>query len=861
MHIQFLGGASGVGATCQLVTIGERRILVDAGVRVDSADRLPDLAALDGVALDAILITHAHADHIGALPLVAARYPATPIYATPATIRLMEVMLGDAVRVMARRAAEELELPLYDDALVAATLRQLRPLQPGAQTLRELPGVAVHAQRAGHIAGAVSLGFEAPDGRLVISGDVSATPQRTILGAALPAPPRPELLVLESTYGARLHPNRSVEERRLAEAVAAVIERGGHCLVPAFALGRAQEIILILRAAQRDGLIPPFPILVDGLVRAVCAAYAAIPEALTPALRRHILGGGRPFFSGSIRPVETPQQREQAIAGPPCAIIASSGMLTGGPSLWYAERLVERSEAAILFSGYLDEEAPGRRLLALADAPPSERRLALGTRTLAVACQLGRYSLSAHADGDELAAIVRGVQPKTVALVHGDAEARASLAARLKNLAEVVIARDGQTLAIAETVRGGRRVALPEAAVPAPLEPLGSSVLLDATGLERLWTAMRDGSGVQTFSVRELARAWYGTDIEAEQEQAIETALAAGSPFFVPLPGAPGLWRVPTPVEVRRLAAQSAAGGGQRPKAAARPDSAAITAIVDRNLAHQPDLYGRSVDPDSGAVTLRYFFPRVAAERDALLIARVAEEAGVAVSVWPQPHQGQLAAVALEVLPAGLVPERAPAIHHEAERVEVRCSGMALPEAVAAAAARFAERTGWRLVVRMPGLDATPVGAPEDETQAAFVPPDGAARSELNFALATARTWFGPDTGCYKASADQQSGVVTLRFHFPDVARVQHADALAGLAEYIGWTVRIWPQAHQDALMQAAREAVPAGLVLLGAPALQSATHEVLLKVQGEIDEQAFDTARTTFHERTGWRLVLRRAG
>ncbi len=849
MELHFLGGAGGVGATCQLVTLGGRRMLVDAGVRMDSADRLPDLAALDGVSLDAILITHAHADHIGALPLVAARYPATPIYATPATIRLMEVMLSDAVRVMARRAAEELELPLYDEALVAATLHRLRPLAPGAQSLPELPGIVVHAQRAGHIAGAVSLGFAAGDGRLVISGDVSATPQRTILGAAIPAPRHPELLVLESTYGARLHPNRAQEERRLAEAVAEVIARGGHCLIPAFALGRAQEVILILRAAQRDGHIPGFPIAVDGLVRALCGAYAAFPDALTPALRRHLLNGGKPFFGNTVQPVETPQQRERVLAGPPGAIIASSGMLTGGPSVWYAERLAGDARSAIFFSGYLDDEAPGRRLLELADAAPEARRLTLNGREVAVACQVGRYSLSAHADGDELAAIVRALQPKSVALVHGDPEARAALAVRLHGLCEVLTPQDGQTLTVAAAAHGGRRVTAP-APRPAPVEPVGSGAPLDADGLARLWTALRDGTGVQALTVRELARAWYGDAAPDDADARLEALLEAGSAYFAPLPHAPGLWRLLAPAEVRRV---QAAGGPRR--AGPRIDSTAIQAIIERHLGHAPDLYQRSVDPDSGAVTLRYFFPAVAAVRDAAAITQIAAEAGVEVQVWPQPHQGQLAAAALAALPAGLAAERAPAIHVAEGRVELRCSGEADPEAVRAAEATFQAQTGLRLLIRAPGLGEPRAAAAEGER---FAPPPGARPSELNFALNTARSWFGPERGCYKASADQASLVVTLRFHFPAAARARYADQLAELAAYIGWTVQLWPQPHQEALMQAAREALPPGLAPMGAPAIQAASREVVVKVQGAAPAEAIAAAAQAFAERTGWTLTLR---
>ncbi len=856
MHIQFLGGASGVGATCQLVEVGGRRVLVDAGVRVDGKDRLPDLAALAGVSLDAILITHAHADHIGALPLVADRYPATPIYASPATIRLMEVMLGDAVRVMARRAADELELPLYDEALVAETLRRLRPLRMGVQSLPELPGVVIYTQRAGHIAGAVSIGFEASDGRLVISGDVSATPQRTILGAAVPAPARPDLLVLESTYGARLHPNRAVEERKLCDAVAAVIARGGHCLIPAFALGRAQEVILILRAAQRDGIIPAFPIAVDGLVRAVCAAYAAIPDALTPSLARHVRNGGKPFFSSTIQPVDNPQQRERVVLGPPCAIIASSGMLTGGPSVWYAERLAGRADSAIFFSGYIDDEAPGRRLLDLADAQPEARRMTFGERTLPVLCDVGRYSLSAHADGDELAAMVRALQPRAVALVHGDPEARAALSARLRGMTEVLVPHDGQDLTIEPSSRGGRRVVAPPVSAPTLTEPVGAGAPIDADGLERLWTALRDGSGIQALSVRELARAWYGDAASTPDEEQLEAALEAGSPHFIALPHAPGLWRLPAPTEVRR--AQAA---GPTRRSGPRPDTAGIQATIDRYLGNAPDLYQRSIDPDTGAVALRYFFPLVAAARDAEAIRLIAEEIHAPVTVWPQSHQGQLAAAAQEILPTGLIAERAPAIFLDTGRVELRCTGHASRPEVAAAEAAFVAKTGWGLSIRAPGVEsAVPVAAPEVEDSDIIAPRRGVRRSELNFALTTARTWFGPETGCYKASADQATCIVTLRFHFPEIAKAQHGTQLAELANFIGWSVTIWPQPHQEALMRVAREALPPSLRPSGAPAIQSVTREVALRAQGSATPEEIAAAEAAFTAKTGWslRIVLR---
>src|SRR6266704_5959720 len=157
MQVIFVGGASGVGASCLAIQIADQWIVVDAGVRVDrKRDPLPDLALLEGKDVRAIFVTHAHADHIGALPLVHQAFPTVPIFASRATGLLMEVMLSDAQRIMQRRAVEEMELPLYPSDLVERMLNQVRSLPIGeAVMLPELPNVTVMASLAGHIAGAV----------------------------------------------------------------------------------------------------------------------------------------------------------------------------------------------------------------------------------------------------------------------------------------------------------------------------------------------------------------------------------------------------------------------------------------------------------------------------------------------------------------------------------------------------------------------------------------------------------------------------------------------------------------------------------------------------------------------------------
>src|SRR5256885_3964464 len=524
MQVVFLGGASGVGASCLAIELAGQWFVVDAGVRVDKkADPLPDLALLEGKDVRAIFVTHAHADHIGALPLVHQAFPTAPIYASRATGLLMEVMLSDALKIMNKRAMEEMELPLYPEGLVGGMLNHVRPLTIGeGLTFPELPGVTVQASRAGHIAGAVSLGFSASDGSLVVSGDISITPQRTVQGALAPPITRPDLLILESTYGTRLHPNRQAEELRLAQAVAEGIDRGGHTLIPCFALGRGQELLLVLQAAQEKGQIPEFPIYVDGLVRRVCSTYLLIPEALSPTLQRQIRKGFTPFTGRNVTFVRDERDRERILAGPPACILSSSGMLTGGPSVWYAARLASDPNASILITGYQDEESPGKRLLDLAEK--KENTLMLGGTQVEVRCQVAKYSLSAHADGAELAAYATALKPDRVALVHGDPEARAALKGLLTN-SDVVLPVEGMIVEKQEKrASRTRRTATNEIANPVEALPqgIGQGVPFDYTHVEQLWRVVTQVPALRIVTARELALVWYGVVTEETTQDILD---------------------------------------------------------------------------------------------------------------------------------------------------------------------------------------------------------------------------------------------------------------------------------------------------------------------------------------------------
>ncbi|ODT73391.1 hypothetical protein ABS71_07240 [bacterium SCN 62-11] len=474
MKIHFIGGAQEVGGSCSVVEVGSRRVLIDCGQRMGGGaevDRLPDLQRVQELGgLDAILLTHAHADHIGALPLIHLAYPQVPLYTNEATLALMKIMLADSLKIMQMRWLHEAEIPLYPEHAVTSMLGRVEVVRPGDTFDLGEGELQATFLLSGHVLGACSLTLDTAEGRVFFTGDYSVDAQRTVDPITVPTV-RPHVVVTEATYGNRLHAHRKAEETRLAEAVARVVGEGGKVLIPAFALGRAQEVLLILLSEQKAGRIPRFPIFVDGMVRNVCQIYSLFPEFLGERLRKQVEREGNPFFSeASAARAVSQTERESVPLGEPCCIVSSSGMLTGGPSQFYAAELASDAKNAIFITGYQDEESPGGKVLALAEG--TERSLRLGDRLVQFACQIAKYNLSAHADAVQISSLVAQLGPRQCYLVHGDEGARAALAPMISQTTETLLPRNGEVAEFAFAPSLGRATARPQRATPVELPAL-----------------------------------------------------------------------------------------------------------------------------------------------------------------------------------------------------------------------------------------------------------------------------------------------------------------------------------------------------------------------------------------------------
>lgn len=433
LTLKFHGAAGTVTGSCMEVTLGERKILVDCGLFQGSRslETLNHGAfGFDVERIDAVLLTHAHIDHCGLLPKLAADGYHGPIWCTGATADLLEYMLADAGRIQESdterrnrrydRAGEDRFRPLYTEEDGLRAWRLARPVALGTW-FEPAPGLKARLWNAGHILGSASVELEAGDVRLLFSGDLG--PDNKAFQENPEAPTGLDYVVCESTYGDRSRPKITIGERRalLETEVKTALARGGNLVIPTFALERTQELLLDLARLADAGRIPNVPIFVDSPLASratkVFAAHAADLEDVE---------GADIFRHPSIRYVEDVAEsiRINSLSG--AIILAASGMCEGGRIRHHLEHNLHRRESTILFVGFQALGSLGRVIL------DGAKRVRLSGKDINVRANIRRIeTYSAHADRDELAAWIRGRLPIRGGLFldHGESEAIAALQA------------------------------------------------------------------------------------------------------------------------------------------------------------------------------------------------------------------------------------------------------------------------------------------------------------------------------------------------------------------------------------------------------------------------------------------------
>ncbi len=466
LAIAFHGAARTVTGSRHLLRFGRHRWLFDCGLyqgHRDEADRVNRTFHFDPGELETVVVSHAHLDHTGNLPTLVAQGFDGAIHATAATADLCRVMLADSAFLLerdhekvnrrARRQGRPLREPLYRPADVEVTLEKLAT-HAYHEEFEPVPGVRARYHDAGHILGSALTTFDLESGgrrfRLGMSGDLGR-PHRPILRDP-EVHPGVDALVLESTYGDRLHPPERETRARLLEVMRRTLERGGRVLVPSFAVGRTQELVATLHGLIEDGDVPDVPMFVDSpLARLATGVFRQHPECFDAETVRSFErtnardgGWGAPFGFPRLRYVSSPEEsRALNERRDPCVIIAASGMCEGGRILHHLQHGLGDPRNTVLFVGYQAGGTLGRRLKDGAEevniwGEPVRRRAEIAALD----------GFSAHADQGELVGWVSRLDPapRRIFLVHGDLEPAETLAAKLREsvAAEVVVPEPAQ---------------------------------------------------------------------------------------------------------------------------------------------------------------------------------------------------------------------------------------------------------------------------------------------------------------------------------------------------------------------------------------------------------------------------------
>ncbi len=424
MKLIDLNRHGGIGANSLYVKIGAFSILIDSGLHPKrlGRDSLPDFDPIGE--LDLIVLTHCHLDHLGSLPLISERYPDTPVITSVPNLVLAPRMLRNSVNVMKRQREEHgiTEYPFFTHRDISRLNKRMvaQRFERGEIYTKGGDSIEVTLHPAGHIAGAAAVELVHKHRRILFSGDVLFDAQRTLPGAHLPRA-KLDTLVLETTRGAKARQalvSRASETDRFVEQVAAILERGGSCLIPVFALGRMQEVFKLLFEARAFNRLPRSPVYATGLGMDLCNYFERLRKQT-----RLVDFDIEMLAKMRVRPPDPNHRPGRDLPRRGIYLVSSGMMVEHTPSYHLAASLLPHPKNGLCFVGYCDPDTPGGTLLANLDK--ADFFFETLDYLAPLRASVDQFDLSGHADREELVEFAAGTEPRAVVLTHGDPEARA----------------------------------------------------------------------------------------------------------------------------------------------------------------------------------------------------------------------------------------------------------------------------------------------------------------------------------------------------------------------------------------------------------------------------------------------------
>lgn len=426
MHFTNLTRHIEIGANCYLLEIAGKRIVLDSGMhpKQESEAAQPDFSLLPDDSVDAIILSHAHHDHIGTLPVLMRRQPRAPVFLSEPTKQLGDIMLHNSVNVMTRKR-EELGLPEYPlfthreleknlHRWEAKPLRTPFGIDGGRIGHGETPDISFEFFDAGHVLGSIGVLIRAEGKTIFYTGDVNFEDQVISKAADFPAGPV-DIVITETTRGDQAQSpgfTRADESVRLARAIASAFARGGCVVMPLFALGKTQEMLAMFYDFRKRGLLATVPIYIGGLSTKLTEVYDRLAQSwprLNPKLQ--LLDAVAPFVIAG-RQADPPVVKERIYA-------LSSGMMTAKTlSNSFARRILDKPSHTLIFVGYADPVSPAGRIKAA--KPGEEVAVDPDFPPQKLQCHIDQFTFSGHSTRESICAWLRQVGPKKVILVHGD---------------------------------------------------------------------------------------------------------------------------------------------------------------------------------------------------------------------------------------------------------------------------------------------------------------------------------------------------------------------------------------------------------------------------------------------------------